>query len=225
MKTRRLKKGGAKMKPSTKKHNKPKKLLVSQMKFGTNLNTSVKQNLQKQKANMRQGYEKKQKITADPVMYLNQMNNFLQTLKKYNESSTKFKQEQADQIAAFIMAETADTLRDIGTPINIDPEDVEDRFEYIEELQEIVENLLKENKKYEQLKLDMATLAISIHEAIREARESFKPENFRKQKPVKTKENIKQSVKKRNNNNNNNNKGENKNNLGNLMNLFGKVGI
>jgi len=216
------------MKPSTKKHNKSKKLLVSQMKFGTNLTNTVKQNLEKKQAKLRQHYSKKKNIDADPVMYLNQMNNFLQSLQKYNESSSKFKQEQADQIAAIIMAETAETLRELGTPINIDPENVENRYEFIEELQEIVENLLKENRKYEQLKKDMATLTLSIHEAIREARESFKPGNFKKQKPMEAfLQKEKETVKKINNDNhnNNNNKGENKNNLGNLMNLFGKVGI
>ena len=196
---------------------------------------------------MRQKYTKKKNIdpNADPVIQLNKINTFLNSLKEYNESNSKSKLQQADQIAAIIMSETAQTVRDLGTPINIDPEDIESRFEYIDELQEIIDNLLKENEK---IKLDMAVLALSIHEAIHEAKNSFKL--LREKKPKtkkKSNNNVNQKlnkdqqapqpqpepqseykkVKLRQNNNENdyNEQYQNKNNLGNLANLFGKVGV
>lgn len=137
-------------------------------RFKTNRNMElveeIRANLNKQRTT-----KKKRNIYADPVVYLKQMDKFLEKLEDYREDMSPKKLEQSDKIATFIMAEASGALRDIGMESNVNTNNLENVFDFIEDLREAIEELLEDDS--EEAQQNMWLLASSIHRGIRDARE------------------------------------------------------
>jgi hypothetical protein len=181
MKTRRVKRGGAKMQPLKKKNtarHKPVNLFKKPT-FGQ-ANVISEQILM----NVNVLPQKSAKKGSRPDSYLERVVKLLDKITDYDDSMTPEQEERQAFIANIIRIEIQPTIRDLN--INIENVEEGEAFEYLDELKEYIEDLLEEYDEAKnpaekfQIKTEMVYLAGSIEDAIDEAKRYTKSINVPK---------------------------------------------
>jgi hypothetical protein len=170
MKTRRLKRGGAKMQPlkkqSTVKHRPVN--LFKKPTFGQ-ANAISEQILM----NVEVLPLKSAKKGTRPDKYLEKVVKLLDKITEYEDGMTPEQEPRQEIIASIIAAEIKPTLKNLN--VNIQGEDGE-TFEFLDEVHDHIEDLLEDydeetraDRRF-QLKTEMVLLASSLEDAIKEGK-------------------------------------------------------
>jgi hypothetical protein len=171
MKTRRMKRGGAKMRP-LKKKNTVKHRPVNLFKkptFGqaNAISEQVLMNIDvlPQKKSVKKG--------TRPDRYLERVVKLLDRITEYEDDMTPEQEQRQEIIASIIAAEIKPTLRNLN--VNIQGEDGE-TFEFLDEVRDHIEDLLEDydeetraDRRF-QLKTEMVLLASTLEDAIKEGK-------------------------------------------------------
>ena len=170
MKTRRIKRGGAKMQPLKKKNtvkHRPVNLF-RRPTFGQP-NAISEQALM----NIEVLPQKSVKKGTRPDRYLEKVVKLLDKITEYEDGMTPEQEQRQEIIASIIAAEIKPTLRNLN--VNIQGEDGE-TFEFLDEVRDHIEDLLEDydeetraNRRF-QLKTEMVLLASTLEEAIKEGK-------------------------------------------------------
>ena len=170
MKTRRMKRGGAKMQP-LKKKNTVKHRPVNLFKkptFGqaNNISEQVLMNINVlPQTSVKKG--------TRPDRYLEKVVKLLDKITEYEDDMTPEQEQRQEIIASIIASEIKPTLRNLN--VNIQGEDGE-TFEFLDEVRDHIEDLLEDyheetraDRRF-QLKTEMVLLASTLEEAIKEGK-------------------------------------------------------
>jgi hypothetical protein len=121
--------------------------------------------------------QKSAKRGSRPDSYLERVVKLLDKLTDYDDSMTPEQQERQEFIANIIKIEMKPTIRNLN--INIENDEERDAFDYLDDLQDYIEELLEEydeatsSAEKFKIKTEMVHLAGSIEDAIDEAKRYY----------------------------------------------------
>ena len=170
MKTRRVKRGGAKMRP-LKKKNTVKHRPVNLFKRPTFGNAAPISEQALMNINVLP--QKSVKKGNRPDRYLEKVAKLLDKITEYEDDMTPEQEERQTIIASILVAELKPTLKNLN--VNIEHDEGE-TFEFLDEVRDHIEDLLEEydeepsaSRRF-QLKAEMVLLASSLEDAIKEGK-------------------------------------------------------